>query len=308
MTYEAFKETLLAELSGHFPPDTSIHIHSIPRNNQVAVDGLTILESGFNIAPTIYIQEYYDKLQDGASFLDVFRQLLDTYYEYRPLENINPTLFQDFQNMKDHIVYRLIHYDRNQPLLETIPHLPFLDLAIVFYCLIASNDSGTATILIQNYHLQLWNTNTDELYRLARENTPTLLSPRFDPLSQMLDELSAFLSPPKGDENTASAPTNASDECPLFPMYVLTNQCRFYGAACVLYHDLLADLAANLNTDLYLIPSSVHEMLIIPATSDMTREDFNRMIQEVNATQLEPEEILSDHVYYYSREEMQMRV
>ena len=132
MTYEIFKETLMTELRGYFPPDTAISICAIPRNNQRSVDGLTILESGYNIAPTIYIQEYYKKLQEGSSLSAIFTKILEAYYQYRPMENIDTSFFQDFAHVRKRIVFKLIHYERNKALLETIPHIPFLDLAMVF--------------------------------------------------------------------------------------------------------------------------------------------------------------------------------
>lgn len=296
MTYATFKETLLSELTGHFPPDTSIHIHSIPRNNRVAEDGLTILESGFNIAPTIYIQEYYNQMKKGASFLTVYKRILDTYYEYRPMDNIDTALFCDFNNMQHHVVYKLISYERNLELLKQIPHIKYLDLAMVFYCLIASGSTGTATILIQNSHLELWNSNLNELYRLAKINTPKLMPARFEKLSSLLSD------------NFPSADHKMEDlsDCLMFPIYVLTNDYRFLGAACILYEGLLEDLAVKMDTDFYIIPSSVHEVLLIPVTADLTKEDLNQMIQEVNATQLEPEEVLSDHLYLYTREKNQV--
>lgn len=292
MTYETFKATLQAELAGHFPPDTTITIHSIPRNNCISIDGLTILESGFNIAPTIYIQEYYEQLKKGTPYLTIQKQILDTYYQYRPFDNIDASLFQDFQNIKHQIVFKLIHFEQNHELLKEIPHIPFLDLAIVFYCLVACGPSGTATILIQNSHLQLWNTDITTLYLLARKNSPLLLPSHFEKMSSMLSSLMPTLSDREKE---------LLDDTP-FPMYVLTNESRFLGASCILYDELLLDLSKRLHSDFYIIPSSVHEVLLIPATTEMDKEDFSQMIQEVNRTQLEPEEILSDHLYYYSRE------
>ena len=293
MTYTAFKENLLNELTGHFPPDTSIHIHSIPRNNCVTEDGLTILESGYNIAPTIYIQEYYQQLENGISFLTVYKQILDTYYQYRPVDNIDTALFCDFNNIQHHIVYKLVHYERNKELLQQLPHIRFLDLAIVFYCLIASNSSGTATILIQNSHLKFWNCNVQQLYQLAKINTPKLLPPRIEKLANLLSD---FFPADTDDEEDLS-------DFLIFPIYVLSNEYRYLGAACMLYDGLLEEMAKKLDSDLYIIPSSIHEVLIVPATAEMTTEEFNQMICEVNNTQLEPEEVLSDHLYFYIREE-----
>lgn len=274
MTYQQFKANLLAELSGHFPPDTAITVHTIPRNNQSYAEGLTILESGFNISPTIYIDEYYQDLKKGLAFSDVFSNILGTYYNYRPVENIDPAFFKDFRNISHRVAFKLIHYQRNVELLKEIPHIPFLDLAMVFYCLVTSTNHANATILITQEHLRLWETCTDKLYALARENTPRLMDSHL--------EQTAF---------SVLSPT---------PMYILSNKCRYFGAACLLYDRLLSKLSHNLSADFFIIPSSIHEVLLVPASSNMNKEDFNRMIQEVNNSTLRPEEILSDHVYYYS--------
>lgn len=306
MTYEIFKETLIAELKGHFPPDTCITVHPIPRNNHLSTDGLTILEAGFHIAPTIYIREYYARLQKDSDFSAVLKDILNTYYRCRPTENINPSFFQEFSNVRQRIVYKLIHYEKNRELLTRIPHIPFLDLAIVFYFLVSSTPAGTATILVQNDHLKLWHTDKQQLYLLARQNTPFLLSSHFEQLSSMLEDISREELPITGDAPAAPDDTSGLPECCTFPIYVLTNEKRFLGAACLLYDELLKELALGLNTDFYIIPSSIHEVLLIPALSSMKKSDFNDMIREVNHSQLEPEDILSDHVYYYSRAKNQI--
>lgn len=288
MTYKTFKAKLLAELTGHFPPDTSITIHPIPRNNCHEMDGLTILESGFNITPTIYIQEYYEKLARGLTFPEIFQQILSVYQEYRPVENIDASFFSDFSFVQTHVVYRLVHYQRNRELLEQVPHIPYLDLAVIFYCLLSAGPAKSASILIQNSHMEFWETDAQALYQLARKNTPFLMQHRCEPLSQLL----AGTLP--GQRNKTSC-----------PLYVLTNEQRFYGAACLLYEELLFDLSRKHQKDFYVIPSSVHEVLLIPDSSGLNREFFNNMIREVNAAHVTPEEILSDHVYYYSRRKKQ---
>lgn len=286
MTYELFKTMVVAELKGHFPPDTSITLQSVPKNNCMGQDGLTILEEGYHIAPTIYLESYYQQMiAEDLSFAAVLGQILETYQTYRPSENIDTSFFQDFARIRSRIVFKLIHAQQNQALLEKIPHIPYLDLAIVFYCLLPSLPSKNATILIQNSHLKLWQAKSEDLYPLAQKNTPRLLPLRCEKLSHLL---SAFLAPDKEKEQF-SAP---------LPMYVLTNEQRLYGAACLLYEEFSACLSQT-QSNFYVIPSSIHEVLLVPATKGMIPEAFNQMVQNVNETQLLPEEILSDHAYYY---------
>ena len=91
-------------------------------------------------------------------------------------------------------------------------------------------------------------------------------------------------------------------------MYVLTNQNKLNGASCILYEHLLELFADRLGADLYILPSSVHEVILIPATSDTSFAELSRMVKEVNETQVSPEEILSDHVYYFSRNSRSIRM
>ncbi len=292
MTYELFKAMVLAELKGHFPPDASITLQSIPKNNCASQDGLTILEEGYHIAPTIYLESFYQQMMtEDLSFSAAFHQILETYQTYRPSENIDIAYFRDFTQLRSRIAFKLIHAQRNQALLEQIPHIPYLDLAIVFYFLLPSLPSKNATILIQNSHLKLWQIKSEELYLLAKKNTPRLLPLRCEKLSHLL---AAFLAP-EIEKEQLSAP---------LPMYVLTNTQRLYGAACLLYEELPACLSQT-QSDYYIIPSSIHEVLLVPAAKDMTPEAFNQMIREVNKTQLLPEELLSDHVYYYDASQKQ---
>lgn len=293
MTYESFKTAILKKLNGYFPSDTSITIHTIPRNNSITADGLTIMEPGINIAPTIYLKDYYDDFCHGLSIENILEKLLASYYQYRPAESIDPSFFSSFSNIKGRIVFKLIHQKKNKELLMEIPHVPYLDLAIVFYCLVSMGKNGNATILIRNSHLDLWNTDTGQLMKLAQVNTPFLLSSH-------CNELSDLLAPFLTQTGQAALCGCMSDDQ---PMYVLTNESRLYGAACILYDDLLADIAKQLDSDLYILPSSIHEVILIPAGASCQTGYLNSMVQEVNETQVTSEEILSDHVYYYNRRE-----
>ncbi|GHU43730.1 hypothetical protein FACS1894111_09820 [Clostridia bacterium] len=322
MTYETFKKSVVKTLRSRFSPDTAITIHTIPRNNGNTADGLTILEAGKNIAPTLYLNEYYPSLQGGESFSALCSRLFSDYHKYRPAENIDASFFCDFGNVKERIVYRLIHRKRNIALLKTLPYIPFLDLAIVFYCLVSTGESGNATILVTNPHLSLWQTDKVELLRLAKRNSPFLLSCCCNELSDFLGKSISETGEDgrllRNADTTSDVPdgsiSETDKELPTFPlsdsipspMYLLTNESRLYGAACILYQDLLSDLADRLSCDLYILPCSVHEVLLLPAREDCTKEHLNAMILDINTKQLEEGEILSDHAYYYSRKDSKL--
>ncbi|MFQ9086043.1 MAG: DUF5688 family protein [Roseburia sp.] len=225
-----------------------------------------------------------------------------------PISPTNPgerstfLFFTDYANVRPHIAYKLIHYERNRHLLADLPHFRYLDLAIVFYCLVSSSPSGNATILIRKDHLRFWNISPTQLFDAAKENTPRLLS--YD-LSNMNDLMEELLVPA---HSTLSDPDIKKEDAAICPMYVLTNQNKLNGASCILYEHLLEHFADRLCCDLYILPSSIHEVILIPATSDTSYQELSQMVQEVNDTQVSPEEILSDHVYYFSRSSGSIRM
>ena len=95
-------------------------------------------------------------------------------------------------------------------------------------------------------------------------------------------------------------PEEESDE---FGMYVLSNSSKVFGAASILYPDVLKNFAEKLDRDLYILPSSVHEVILLPKRSETEWETLQEMVKEVNATQLEEVEILSDSVYSYTKKD-----
>lgn len=301
MTYDTFKEQILAGMKARIPL-ASVSIQSVVKNNNVQLDGLTIMEGGTNLSPTIYLNYFYETYQNGVEFSSILDTILHTYQSNKPRGKIDTSFFTDYANVRPHIAYKLIHYERNRHLLADLPHFRYLDLAIVFYCLVSSSPSGNATILIRKDHLRFWNISPTQLFDAAKENTPRLLSYDLRNMNDLMEEL---LAPA---HSTLSDPDIKKEDAAICPMYVLTNQNKLNGASCILYEHLLEHFADRLCCDLYILPSSIHEVILIPATSDTSYQELSQMVQEVNDTQVSPEEILSDHVYYFSRSSGSIRM
>ena len=84
-------------------------------------------------------------------------------------------------------------------------------------------------------------------------------------------------------------------------MYVMTNTRGINGAACLLYKNALARFAQKLKQDLFLLPSSVHEVILVPKSDILKKEDLSEMVREINKTEVSPKEVHSDTVYVYDR-------
>ncbi len=292
MNYDEFKQTIKQTLELRLGAHTSLSIQEITKNNNTHFDGLTITQENLNISPTIYLNDYFSNYQSGVSLDDICDDILSVYRKNQPKRSIDISFFTDYNKIKQRIVFKLINYEKNKALLEKVPHFRYLDLAIVFHCLIDSTENGSATIQIYTHHLSYWNVTRDDLYDLAIQNTPRLLP--YD-LRNMTDVVKELLGA-SDDMDGLSWNT----DCP-YPMYVLTNTHKLHGSTCLLYENLLYQFATKLDADLFILPSSIHEVLLIPAFSHFSADELNAMVQEVNSTQLCADEILSDHVYYFSR-------
>ena len=286
MNYQEFLSEIQNNLRAQIAPEVQLIIQSMPRNNGVSYDGLILLSPGCNISPTIYLTPYYHRYLDGVNMEDICTDILMTYRNHLPQENFDTTRFTSFEKVRSRLVMRLVNYERNRNQLSDVPHVRFCDLAIIFYCLLHADTDNQANILVHNSHLNLWGIDKDTLYMLARENTPALLPPEITPMHTILERLHC----PDPDLFSES-----------IPMYVISNCYRTNGAGVILYDQFLQQISDRFESNLILLPSSIHEMIILPVEYNSELREFTYMVREVNDTQLTDDEVLSDHAYYYDR-------
>lgn len=285
MNYQQFVIVVKNKVAQHLGEGMSLHIHTALKNNGIERVGLTIIDKRVNISPTIYLEEYYKQFENGISIQDIVESVLDVYHEVKFEHTWQVHTVKDFEMMRSKIVYKLVHAKKNETLLKNMPYIAYLDFAIVFYILFEVDESGTATIPITHELVQLWGVSLDDIQQNAFRNAPTLLPASFKPMQIVIDELMG---------------TNYSeDECIEDLMFVLTNSLRSFGAACILYDGMLDKISEEIRENYYILPSSIHEMIIIPESNSPSRAHLNEMIAEVNRTQVNDEEFLSDCVYYY---------
>lgn len=292
MNYETFKSSTMTSMQKYFGDSATVSLQTVVKNNNIQLDGLMIQDCSVNIAPTIYLNHYYEDYLAGKPLSSVFDDIIASYQESLPKRNMDLSFFTDYEKAKYQIVYKLVNYDQNLELLKDVPHFRLLDLAVVFCCYLSDLSGGNATILIHNHHLSLWKITDKLLYDIAVKNTPILLPYE---LKSMEDTLKSLC------PNFPLYPGHARETPELPTMYVLSNTEKFYGASAVLYPNVLSYFADSIGRDLYVLPSSIHEVLLLPKDRSLHVSDLNRMIKDINATQVLEEEILSDHVYFFER-------
>ena len=271
-------------------PNAYVQIHQICKNNDQLLDSLSIFEGDSMAAPNLYLNHFYEIYLDTSDLEGTF-SLMENFYRSH-LKDIpsKEVVFPDFEQVKGNLGCRLLSLKKNRRLLKDLPFLPFLDLALVYFYTIPQFSGMHACVLITQEHLKAWDVDPNTLQECAMRSAPFLYPAKLMPLADLLFDL-------MGPEQQMS-PVN---EPLAYPLYVLTNQEKLYGASAMLYPDVLHDLSDKLSSDLYIIPSSIHEVILLPASEFDQADVLNSLIQEVNTQHLEAEDVLSDHYYYYSR-------
>ena len=294
MRIEEFTEKVRDAVEKELGNGYRVEAKEVRKNNGVILHGLMVLEEGQNVAPTIYLDTFLEAYESGATFMSVLNRLLDICRMEAEKKGIDMEFFRLFEEVRDRICYRLIRKEGNEGLLEDMPYIGVLDLAICFYYAYHSEALGDGTVLIHNSHMELWGTCTAELFGLAKRNTKRLFPWTCQSMVEVLREMAGQ------DAETEDA---AGQDAFLqeAQMKVLSNTRRIDGAVCILYPGVLESLAREEGHDLYILPSSMHEVILLPDTGAPSAEELKRMVREVNDTQVAPEEVLSYSLYRYRR-------
>ena len=319
MTYEEFINYIRENKEEMLGQGVKTKITKVLKNNNVEMDALSVVNSESHISPVIYLNTYYEEYKEGRGIEEISEEIFSLYEDHKMDLQFDADFFSDFDRIKNRIVYKLINTANNKKLLKDIPNIPFLDLSIVFYCMLDSQYLGSATALIHNVHMNMWGVKKEELYEIAKENTPQILKYELKDMNDLIEEI--LLSDIKNvvcenDGEYASKEQedkannlkdnlmkNIRAQKDKISMYVLTNIQRINGAASILYEGVIKKFADMVDKDIYILPSSVHEVILVPALEGMSEKYFTEMVKEVNVEELDQVDILSDHSYFYNRKE-----
>lgn len=289
MVYAAFLDTIVKHFQKEFGDEYEIILRKIPKNNGISLDGLCISKSDFSMSPTIYLNPYYEQYQSGMPLETILQDIKALYSNTSIPKVIRQFDLSDFSSLKSNIMFKLIHSASNKELLDDIPHISYLDLAIVFYIHLDRSSSGQMTALIHNEHLKHWNIRTKDLWECALFNTPSHFPAEIRSIEDFIEE-------PALEHDLIS------------PLFVLTNSIGLNGACCMLYQNVLKNFANAINEDLIILPSSIHEVLLTPNYSDVSYEELSNIVTTVNRTEVSPEDHLSNQVYLYTRSDDRIRI
>ena len=271
MDYTEFTRAVEKMMNQRLGDSERVSSYKAIKNNGTEKRGIMVEKKGVNISPAIYLEEYYECYQNGCSIEGIVDEVMGFYECIRRDESWDNRSLMSFEGIRDKVVFRLINTEKNLDFLRTVPHRDVFDLSAVFYVLLEMNSERTAAMTVKNSHMA-------ELFTM----------------SHALGELMRGLSENSGEsENLLVGKGGKRDG-----MYVLSNQFRCYGAACVAYPHILNMIGQILKKDYYILPSSVHEVVIVPGSTEFDIDELDEMVKEINDTQVDEEDILSDHAYF----------
>lgn len=301
MVYEAFLNNVTEQIKKSLGKGYNLTLRKVPKNNGLILDGLSITRGEDQVAPTIYLNPCYSQYLNGQSIEDIAAGLISLYRSNQLPPDMDYSKLSQYGEMKHCIACKLIHAASNQELLEEIPHVLWLDLAIVFYMCIHEDDSGLMTAAITNKHLEIWDISLEELKETAFFNTPLLFPPVITSMARMIEDLNhSILENASAHPDPSSVP-DLPDQSLSAPFFVLSNTSGIHGASCILYPDVLKNFAAVAEKDIIILPSSIHEVLLLPDEGDISGSELSRLVNHINQTEVAKEDRLSNQVYFYSR-------
>ena len=300
MSFEKFTENVVKEIRVKMGDAFQIGKREVTKNNNVKLTGIAVMKEGADIGPYIYLDEFYREYESGGmksdEIVDEVCRLILKHWEDVP--DVDISGFCNWETVHGDIYPKLVDAEQNKELLEKIPHRDFLDLAVVYYAIARDHmkeDSGT--ILIHNGHMEIWGQEEEDLYQTALMNMRADGEADLITIERIVEHMLGITFPEQDG--------NASKDK---DMYILTNHRRRFGAAEILDRKTLRMIADKVGDGFIVLPSSIHETIILPPKDVKKYDGLAKMVREVNDTQVDREERLSYHVYVYSRDEETLRI
>ncbi len=298
MNYEIFKEVVAEKFMDYMPEQYQgmrLRVEPVNKVNKV-LDGITLVGSGAgrSVSPTLYINHMYEHYLETENLQEVLqsaaRRMDMAFKEMPEVGDVN------LESAKDNIVFQVINTLQNEDMLRDMPHREFQDLSIIYRWVVKVDENGIQSSAIRNNLAEQLGMNEEQLFKCAVENTRRIFPPTVKSMNDVIREM--FIS----DGMPAEVADMMIGEMPEDKMmWVISNDRGINGAGSMLYEDNLHKLAMKLETDLYILPSSVHECIAVSANMGDPYE-LAEMVNEINMGQVALEDRLSNQVYHYDKD------
>lgn len=297
MDYQKFTEEMKEQVQERLGDKYEVSVQNVCKLNGKDKTGISIREKErtMQILPVFYLEKIFEAFRQGRSMQDCVEEVCDFYEEQKEKEDhmlrkiVDIEKIREWDKVKTMIYPILVSEKTNEKLKEVYPYRTYMDLLVFYIIRISAADTGN--IKITKKMLEEWGICEEELYVQAMENMKGE-GYRLQSMESLMNEILQG-----EEEEEVSLPDSF--------MYVLTNHSKYFGAAGMLICDKVFEKCFG-QKNFYILPSSIHELILIPDTGAFSESELNSMVKQVNREQVLPEEVLADHVYYYDWETRQM--
>ena len=298
MDFETFKEEFREDMEKALYERTgtehSVNLQTVEKMNET-YEALTIKPENSDIGVNINVNELfraysdgmdYDRLVDGA--VNKARDALENS------PNFNIEAFKDYDKMKETLAMEVVSAERNADLLTTVPHKDMEDMAVVYRFVISTGVGESGSVLVTNKMLDEYGITPEQLHADAMKNAPEVRPMEIKGMGEVLAEqmgienaeMLGFAIPPEQDQ-----------------MLVASVKGNVHGAGVLAYEDFMDKASDRVGGSFFILPSSIHEILIIPDNGQFDLKSLENMVREVNATTVDPVDKLTDNVYHYDAQD-----
>lgn len=301
MDYEQFKERIEEDLHQALADhgiDANFSQHHVEKLN-ASYDALSVTPEGSHIGVNANLSAMFEAIENGQDYNEVVSRASESIItDIENTPEINVEDLTNYDEMKSKLAMEVVSADRNAEMLENVPHEQMEDMAVVYRLILGQDSEGRSsvfvtndlTVLVTNDLMEQFGVTHEQLHEDAMINALEIRPSEIRGLSVVMTEMMGPGMTPEIDP---------ADE----QMFVAGVSDIIYGAGVIAYPNFFEDAAEKLGGDFYVLPSSIHEVLLVRDNGEMTAKDLEVMVKEVNATQVAPEDQLTDHVYHYDSKE-----
>lgn len=312
MGFEEFKNEVVGRVLDFLPESfrgAEVGLNVVTKPNDIKLTGLTIRKAGSNIAPTIYLEEFYSQIESGDNFSLVMKRIADVRIAHE-VEDVDLETILDFNNCKDRILPRLYGSEMNREVCNNRVYTKIEDFVVMYIVDMGVVSDGTMSIPIDSKIIEAWGISIAELHQIAIENQHSRHKGTLKTMFEVMKDLlyPEMLNDMDGDEEMADAMFGQMFSTPGGEMYIISNESNFNGSSMILDSEFMNKVAEKIGGEFYILPSSIHEVIAVPKSEVLDTEYLATMVYEINRSQVAESDRLSDHVYTYTRENGLVRV
>lgn len=306
-----FVAAMKAAFEAEFP-ECEIRTREVKKNNDLTLTGMTAVNPDCNICPTVYMEPAYEKyvercneITEGIAFSEISHKVIDSYKEHIQVDDFDVESYTNFEKTKKSLVFNLVNREKNAELLDSVPHRNITgSYELVYRSIVEEIKDSTASILVTNSHMGYWGVSEEDLYKAALANMSRLKPVQVIDMQAMVRNImmNQFGASSENQDNSLETGDWRNIPADELQMLVLSSEDKLNGAAEIAVPGVLQEIADTLDTNFFIIPSSIHEVLLLPDNGAIDPCGLTQMVSEVNENEVKPEEVLGYEVMYFDRE------